>query len=156
MFFTSSFFYSVPRFQFSACIQHIHCRFCVLCIGWLFFDVCLTDTETYLKHIISTYLQYLSSLFFFHSGRPFIVNSLFLWHNYLHQACSLTANRCSCVIPLGFHNEMLLICFEICGLQEKQLLLFKYASPASLFSKLILINAIPDKLRFGLSRWKHA
>lgn len=40
--------------------------------------------------------------------------------------------------------------------EKKQLLLFEYASPASLFSKLILINAIPDKLRFGLSQWEHA
>lgn len=34
--------------------------------------------------------------------------------------------------------------------------LFKYARPASSFSKLILINALADKLWPGLSQWKHA
>lgn len=34
--------------------------------------------------------------------------------------------------------------------------LFKYACPASSFSKLILINALADKLWLGLSQWKPA
>lgn len=57
-----------------------------------------------------------------------------------------------------------LICFEICGLQggiggniggNSCCYLNMHPQPLY-FSKLILINAIPDKLRFGLSQWKHA
>lgn len=97
--------------------------FCVcVCVGC--FDVRLADTAAYLKHVISTYLQYIIFILFcfFLVVQDIHSKLIFLVTVYLHQTCSLTANGYSCVIPPGrggggdFGNRMLLICFEICGL----------------------------------------
>lgn len=105
------------RVHFSPCIHLVlckhptnspqnHCVCVCVCNGCVCngcFDVRLADTAAYLKHVISTYLQYIIFILFcfFLVVQDIHSKLIFLVTVYLHQTCSLTANGYSCVIPPG-------------------------------------------------------
>lgn len=96
-------------------------RVCVcVCNGC--FDVRLADTAAYLKHVISTYLQYIIFyLCFFPSGSGHSQQTHFSGDSLFTSDMFINCKRIQLCDSPGkgggdFGNRMLLICFEICGL----------------------------------------
>lgn len=120
------------------CVSVCVCMF----VYGICFELCLAVTADFFKPVLSAYLLYIIIICSFsvpsiHSNLPSPLTLL------CTSGVLINCKQMQLLLPRRFQNAMVLICFEI--LQKKQLL-FKYASPASFSSKLILINAILDKL----------